>query len=206
MHRVSVQPQMASSTLAFRAHQRANLGNRLHGPDFIVSHHHANQDRVGSQRRLHVLNAHDAVVIYGQLRGFPSVLFQAMDAAANRRMLDCRSDDVPAVGLRGFAESANAQVVCFGAAGSENDFVRAGADKRGDLPPRAIDRGARFLAERVHARRVAELFSQVREHRRNDPLVGRRGGAVIEIDFAHGSLGVFRVPTLVGFSFQNPER
>src|SRR5439155_200641 len=50
LHRVSVQPQMASSTVAFRAHQRANLGNRLHGPDFSVSHHDANQDRGGSHR------------------------------------------------------------------------------------------------------------------------------------------------------------
>ena len=176
---------MASSTVAFRAHQRANLGNRLHGPDFIVSHHDANQDRVGSQRRAHILKAHDAVVIDGQLGGFPSALFQVVDAAAHRRMLDCRSDDVPAAALGGFAEAANGQVVCFGAAGRENDFVGAGADKRTDLPPRAINPGARFLAERVHARRVAELFSQVGQHRLNDARIGRCGGAVIEIDFAH---------------------
>jgi len=132
------------------------------------------------------------------LRGFPSALFQAMDAAANRRMLDRRSDDVPAVGLGSFAEPANRQIVCFGAAGSENDFVGASACERSDLPARAINRGARFLAERVHARRVAEPFGQVRKHRLNDTRVGRCRGAVIEIDFAHGALEVLRIPTLVG--------
>src|SRR5437899_1884987 len=100
-------------------------------------------------------------------------------------MFDCGSNDMTPVGLSCVANSLNRQIVRFSSAGGENDLVRARANQRRDLSPRAINRGARFLPERMDTRRVAESFAEVRQQRFYDARVDRRRRAVIEIDFAH---------------------
>ena len=96
-------------------------------------------------------------------------------------------DDVFAATLRDFANSANREIVCFCSAGRENDLVRPRTDQRRDLPARLIYRRARFLAEHVNARWVAEFLSQIRQHRSEDASVDRRRGTVIEVDSSHKS-------------------
>ena len=66
------------------------------------------------------------------------------------------------------ADAADGEVVGLRAAGEEDDLVRARADERGDLAPRAVDGGARLLPVEVDARSVAELLGQVRQHRLDD--------------------------------------
>ena len=102
---------------------------------------------------------------------------------------------MPAVRFGQFANAANCQVVGFGAAGGEDNLVRACADKDCDLPPCAIGGGPRFLTEQVDARSVAKFFRQVWQHRFDDPRVDRRGGTMIEIDFAHSNRGLLKAAT-----------
>ena len=100
-------------------------------------------------------------------------------------MLNRGRDDVFAVTLRGFADSANRKVVCFGSAGRENDLVRPRTDQRRDLPSGLIHRRARFLTEHVYAGSVAEFVSQVRQYRFEHGSVDRRRGTMIEVNSSH---------------------
>src|SRR5256714_1406889 len=84
-----------------------------------------------------------------------------------------------------FAEPTSGQVVPLRAAGEKPDLVGARAYKRRHFAPRTIKRGARLLPVEVHARSVAELLRQVRQHRFDHTRVNRRRRTVIEIDSAH---------------------
>src|SRR6266511_230834 len=102
-------------------------------------------------------------------------------------MLDSRSDYMasinPAgVAFSGFANSANRKVVCLGSSGNEYDLVGPGANQCRNLAPRTIDSRTRFLTKEVHARRIAEFFRQIWQHRLDHAPVGGRGSTVIQID------------------------
>src|SRR4030095_3401011 len=100
-------------------------------------------------------------------------------------MFDGRADDVAAVSFTGLANPANSQVVRLGAAGCKDNLVCSSAHQRSYLTPRAIDRRPSFLAKHMNAGSVAKMLGKEGHHRRDDALVDRRGGAVIEVNSSH---------------------
>ena len=87
---------------------------------------------------------------------------------------------------RGLVELRRAlerEVVGLGRARGPDDLARVGADQRGDLLARLLDRLLRFPAPGMAARRrVAEVLAQPRDHRVDDALIDRRRRAVVHVD------------------------
>src|SRR5689334_9578649 len=144
------------------ANQRTNVAYGLNRADLVIREHQRDQSCVRPERVTQIVELHDAVCINRQTRNFPSALFQFQTNACDRRMLDCRSDDVPAV--RSLAQSTDCEVVCLCAAGSEDNLVLLCADQCGHFAPRAIDCRPRLLSKTVHARCVAEVLDQRTTH------------------------------------------
>src|SRR2546423_670700 len=160
LNRVGVQPEVLVSGGAPLAHERADFGDGLDGSNLVVGEHDCDEHRFGAEGRANVLDAHDAFVVDGQARYLPVSPFESLADAAHRRVLDCRSDDVATALGGSFGDAADGEVVGLRAAGEEDDFVGARVDERGYFAARAVDGGARLLAEEVYARRVAELLGQ----------------------------------------------
>ncbi len=179
---------MTMVSLALFLNQFADFLDRLNGADLVVGHHYADQYRIRAQRRAHVFDSDDPVFINRQTCDDPAAPFQCLQCAAHRRMLNRRSDDVPPMRFGELANAANRQVVGFCATGREDDFVRARANKHCYLAPGSIGSRPGFLTEQMDARGVAKLFRQIWHHRLDDPAVDRRGGAMIEINFAHSTV------------------
>src|SRR5437870_6821110 len=72
LHCVSMKPEMTTPTLALRAHQRANLRDRLNRADLVISHHYADQHRVGTNRCAHIFKSHESVVVNRQTSHVPT--------------------------------------------------------------------------------------------------------------------------------------
>src|SRR5437870_13612702 len=98
---------MTTPQLALLAHQRADLRDRLNRAELVVGHHYADQNRVGSNRCPRIFKSHESIVVNRQTSHYPTALFQKIDCAAHRRMLDRGSDDVPAMRFGNLANSAN---------------------------------------------------------------------------------------------------
>src|SRR5262249_6887658 len=94
---------------------------------------------------------HNSIFIDGQSSDFPTLFFEKFDGAPSRRMFNCGRDDVAAMRSICFADSANCEVVRFGATGREDNLVWTGANERGNLSPRFVNGRARFLTEGMHA-------------------------------------------------------
>src|SRR5215470_18600530 len=99
-------------------------------------------------------------------------------------MLDRRSDYVPAVSRRSLAQTTDSEVVCFSAAGGKDDLVLLRANERRHFTPRAIDRGARLLAEAMDARCVAKRIDERARHHVRDARIDRCRGAMIQVNSA----------------------
>src|SRR5438046_1978882 len=102
-----MKPEMAMTPLAFCTNERSDLLDRLNRSNLVVRHHHAKQDGVWSDRVAEVVHANDAVVINRQAGYFPSARLKFFNDSAHRWMFNRGRDDVFAVTLRGFADSAN---------------------------------------------------------------------------------------------------
>jgi hypothetical protein len=74
-----------------------------------------------------------AVFIDGHLGDVEAPLFQRFRRVQHREMLDGGNDDVLAAGLLGHRQAFDGQVIAFGAAGREDDFLRRRADQPGHL-------------------------------------------------------------------------
>src|SRR5436853_7546091 len=95
----------------------------------------------------------------------PALLLELVRRTAHGRMLDRGYDDVATMRLGRLTNSAHREIVGFGASRCEDNFVWPRVNKRSNLPPRVIYSGARLLTKHVDTRSVAELFSQIRQHR-----------------------------------------
>ena len=94
-----------------------------------------------------------------------------------------RGDDVIALLAVHLGDALDRQVVRFGGAAREDDFLGVGADQIGDLLARLFDRLFGFPPERmVAARRVAEVLREVRQHRLDDARIDRRRRVIVHVD------------------------
>src|SRR5437660_9360228 len=123
-----MKPETAMTPLAFFTNERPDLLDRLNRSNLVVRHHYTNQNGVWSDRSAEIFHANDAVVINRQACYFPTARLKFFNDSAHRWMFNRRSDDVFAVTLRGFADSANRKVVSFRSAGREDDLVRPRPD------------------------------------------------------------------------------
>ncbi len=88
MYGVRVKPEMLTAACTFGPDERADFGNRLNCPNLIVRHHDANQYRVVTQRRTHIVEANDAAFVNRQSRHVPALFLEMIEDAANGRMFD----------------------------------------------------------------------------------------------------------------------
>src|SRR5438445_8579079 len=82
------------------------------------------------------------------------------------------------------AKTADGQVICFRSPGKKNDFVLFCAKQGCYFPSSPVDRGAGFLAKKMHTRGIAKLCRQVRHHGLDYSCVNGSCCAVIQIDSA----------------------
>ena len=83
----------------------------------------------------------------------------------------------------GIDDALDGEVVRFGRAASEHDFVRGRADQRRDLLAGPFDGFVGVPPEAVAAAGgVAKVLGEVRQHRLEDARVHGCGGVVVEID------------------------
>jgi hypothetical protein len=66
-------------------------------------------------------------------------------------MLDLRGDQMSPASLGCLGNSANRKVVRLRSSREKYDFIRTSIHERGNLTPRTVDGGLRFLSEVVHA-------------------------------------------------------
>ena len=92
----------------------------------------------------------------------------------------------------GANDSEDGVIVGFCAAAGEDNFLRARAEKGGDLFASGFDGGAGALADGVDGGGVAKLRGEIGKHRVEHGRFDGGGGVVIEIDAVHGS-GIFRI-------------
>jgi hypothetical protein len=69
-----------------------------------------------AERVNQIVRLYDPIPIHRQARDFPASLFQFGANACNGRMLDRRSDYVPAMSDRSFAQAADRKVIRFSTA------------------------------------------------------------------------------------------
>ena len=86
---------------------------------------------------------------------------------------------------RGAHHAEHRQVVGFGAAAGEDDFVGVGVDQGGQLPPRRLQPLLGALAEMVDAGSVTIHLTETRHHRLQNFRSDGGGGVVVEIEVLH---------------------
>src|SRR5437870_5352142 len=133
--------------------------------------HNTYQQRVAIYRLADRVRIDTAMAIHGQNREAATEAAEKLARLQRGRMLDGTRDHVCArapVSPRGLCRSEDDAlqrvVTRLGAAARKNDLVGVGAEELCDLPPRLLHGFMCRSAERMAARRVAELFAQVREH------------------------------------------
>src|SRR5207244_13624048 len=103
-------------------------------------------------------------------------------------MLDRASDDVrvpsPRTAVRGSGKHCALEgvVAGLGAAAGENDVIRLGAQQLRYLGSCLVHGFMSRFAERMAARGIAGVVSQIGKHRLNHGGIERRGGVVIEVN------------------------
>ena len=96
-------------------------------------------------------------------------------------MLNRRGDDVT-LGWLGRQRILNCGVVTFRAATGEDNFPGFGINESGNLVSCVIQGAGEFMAERIRARRVAPVVSQVGQHRFDHFRSNSRSGIIVEVN------------------------
>src|SRR5262245_56957515 len=100
-------------------------------------------------------------------------------------MFNLRGNDVFGGSCGVANDTEDGVIVRFGATTREDDFLRAGAEKSGDLVASSFDGSASALVGRVNRSGVAEVRGKIGQHRVEDGRLDRGGGVVIVIDTGH---------------------
>ena len=161
----------------------ADLLDRLDHADFVVGVHDGDQNRLGGDGAAQIVEIDAAVLRHGQVGDFVAVLLQALAGVEHGFVLGHLRDDVIALFAVHFRGALDGQVVRFGGAAGEDDFLGRRVDQTGDLRAGILHRFLGRPAERVVAAGgVAELLVKVRQHRIDHARVHRRGGVVIHVN------------------------
>ena len=152
---------------------------------FVVDQHDADQNGVLPAGRGNLLRRQASLFIGNQPVDLRAFLFQRVESGGDGGVLDGGCDRVAAPPLARGPAAQNCQVVCFGAAGGEDQRVRRATQQLGDRPPGRRQFLLRCKADGVQGGRVAVAAGHhfIR-------LVGRLfadggGGAVVQIGLLH---------------------
>jgi hypothetical protein len=83
-----------------------------------------------------------------------------------------------------FGDAADRQIVAFGGAAGEHDFVGVGANRSRDGFAGDIDGVACLMSKSVNAMWVAKLLGEVRQHGLDDARVDACRGVVVHVNGA----------------------
>jgi hypothetical protein len=173
---------------AARAADRAQLSQRLDRADLIVCIHDRDQHRIRADGCAQVVGGDHTIAIHRQYCSGEAKRLELLDRVQHGVVLDRAGDDMRA--LAGLAlrqrNTLDRQVIGLRSAAGEDDLLAAGSQHSGDSLAGLVERLERSPTEAVDARRVAEAFAEVGQHRRDNLLVDRRGRGVIQIDIAIG--------------------
>jgi len=150
--------------------------------------HDGDERGVGTQRFFDLIDSDDAVGVYGEIGDGDAVFFERLAGVENGFVFDIGGDDVLGGTRSGADDSENGVIVGFCAAAGEDDFLRACAEKRGDLIASSFDGGAGALANSVDGGGVAEVGGKIGKHRVEDGGFDGGGGVEIEVDAIHGDI------------------
>ncbi len=131
-----------------------------------------------------LVEADAAVLLHRQVGDAIAVLFEVLAGVEHGLVLGDAGDDVVALLAIHLGDALDREVVGFGRAAREDDFLRVGADQIGDLLARFVDGLFRFPAERmIAARRVAEMLGEIRHHRFDHARIDGRCRVVVHVDW-----------------------
>ena len=168
---------------AFVAAQFTDRFDVLNHTDFVIDHHHRDQNGVGTNRGFERVQINQTVFQHVQIGHFKPFTLQFTRGIENRFVLGFHRDDVFASVLVKLGDAFKRKVIRLGRAGGEHDFARVGVDQCGYLRTRLFDRLFRFPTIRVRARsRIAKMLGNVRNHFLRHTRVSRRGGRVVHIN------------------------
>ena len=140
----------------------------------------------------------DAVGVYGEIGDGDAVFFKRLAGVEDGFVFDIGGNDVFGGARSGTDDSENGVIVGFCAAAGEDNFLRACAEKRGDLIAGSFDGGTGALADSVDRGGVAEVDGEIGKHRVEDGGFDGCGGVEIEVDAIHGVISrVERLSTRV---------
>ena len=168
---------------AFVAAQLTNRLDVLNHADFVIDHHHRDQNGVGTNRGFKHVQINQTVFQHIQIGHFKTFTLQFARGIENRFVLGFHRDDVFATVLIKLGDAFEREVVRLGRSGGKHDLARVRIDQCGHLRTRLFDRLFCFPAIRVRARsRVAKMLGNVRNHFLRHTRVSRRGRRVVHIN------------------------
>ncbi len=104
-------------------YQRTDCFKRLDGAGLIICVDRADQDGFFPNHLFELIKIYITMGVYRQIIYRKSFILKPAAAVNDRRMLDLRSDNVPAPALSPVSSSFERHVVSFGAAGCKIDFI-----------------------------------------------------------------------------------
>src|SRR2546430_8165224 len=138
---------------AFRAADLADLGDRLDHADLVVHHHHRNENGVGAQRRLELLQVEQPVLLRVEVGRLEPLALEFAHRVEHRLVLGLHRGDVLALAPVEIRRALDREVVAFGRARGPDDLFGIGIEERRDVPARLFHRLLRLPAEGVRAAR-----------------------------------------------------
>src|SRR6266851_2070894 len=161
----------------------ADFRDRVNYANFVVGVHDGDQNRCGLNGRLQLLNVYAPVALDRQIGDFEAVLFEVLAGVQHGLVLDGLGDDVVALFAEHLRDALDHQVIGFGSAAGEDDFLGRGVDQRSNLLTRRFHGLFAGPAEGVVAAGgVAELLGEVRQHRFDDARIDRRGRMIVHVN------------------------
>ena len=161
----------------------ADFRDGLNHADFVVGVHDGDQDGLGRDGAAQIVEIDAAVFLHRQIGDFVAVFFEALTGIEHGLVLGHLRDDVVALFAIHFRGAFDGQVGRFRGAAGENDFFRRGVDQLGDLAARVFHGFFGYPAEFVVAAGgVAELLSEIGQHRFDNARVHRRGRVIVHIN------------------------
>ena len=139
---------------------------------------------VGDFLRIEPAGARAAVLFDVEQRHFVAAAGEAGERIEHRFVFGGDADEVVAAAALALGDAADGEVVAFGGAAGEDDFLGVGADGGGDRFARAASTASRASSPNgvADAAGVAVLLGEVGQHRLDDARVDARRGVVVHVD------------------------
>jgi hypothetical protein len=170
----------APSTLATH---RADGLDVLDDADLVVHQQDGHEDRVLAQRVLELVEVDEAVFLHVEVAHLEALALEFTHGVEHGLVLGLQRDEVLAAAAVEVGRALDGEVDGLGGAAGPDDFARVGVDQPGHLGTRLLHRFFRLPAPGMAAAgRVAEVFTQPRDHGVDHTRVAGRGGTVVEID------------------------